>query len=104
MNQPAEMLSDQRILAKAFDQFLTVLQLADLAAGMGQDHLLETLIGFRIADDRRTAQGRSGRKAIKTLARRQRIVDQRAGRLAAEQNLVARLDKLQSRWRPVRRP
>ena len=65
---------------------------------MGEDHLFEPLIGFGIADDR--GEGRdagAGREEIEPLAGRQSVVDQRAGRLAAEQDLVARLDELELR-------
>ena len=80
------------------DQVEAVFQFRDIAARMGEDHFLELLIGFRIADQAgKGCNPGAGRKHIKTFPRCERIEDERACGLLAHQHLVARLDRLQMR-------
>ena len=89
-------LADQRILGKLGNQFLPVDQLGIVAAGMGEDDLLELLIGVGIAQqagERRDAG--AGRDHEQALRRRQSVEHQRARRLLAHQDRIAGLDFLQ---------
>ena len=92
------MFADQRIVGEGGDQLLSVFQFADFAAGVGEDHLFETVIRIGVADDR--GEGRdagAGGEEVEALARREGVVDEGARGLAAKQHGVARLDRLQLR-------
>jgi len=51
--QAADVFAHQGIVLQRCDQVLAVFQFAHFAAGVGEDDLLEALVGFGVADDRR---------------------------------------------------
>lgn len=86
------------------DELNAVAQFGRLAGGMGQDDLVELLVGLRLpdeADERRDACSR--REHVEPLTGNQRVVDQCAGRLPPHQDRVAGPDLLEPRGQgPVR--
>jgi hypothetical protein len=91
-------LADQLVGFDGLDQFIAIGQLGAFAAGMGEDDLIEFLIGLRIADQ--AGEGGNpgaGGDHVEALARLERVEDERAGRLLAQEELVARLDVLEAR-------
>ena len=88
----------QRVLRPFAVQFLAEGEVAHAADRMDDHHLLVKFIDVGVA--RQAEEGRearAGRQHEQPLARQQRVGHQRAGRLAAEIDLVARLDQLQLR-------
>ena len=56
---------------------------------VGEDHHLEALVRLRIADDAHEGrQARAGAEQVQPLARQQVVEDQRAGRLAADEDRI----------------
>ncbi len=86
------------MIQRLFHDFLGIIEFRGFTAGMGDDDFVEFLIRLRIAHDTgKRRKARAGGETIKPLARHQCIMHQRTGRLLAEQNLVARLNRLQAR-------
>ena len=85
-------------LRRLVDEVLAIGELGDLAAAMDEHDGLVTLVDIRVLDqagERREAG--AGREQQQALAREQVAGDQRAGRLAADQDDVAFPDVLQAR-------
>jgi hypothetical protein len=90
----ADDLVQELVVVDLVDEVETVFQLGDVAAGMGEDDLVELFVGLGVADE--AGEGRdagAGREHVEPLAGRQRVEHQRAGRLLAHQHRVARLDQ-----------
>ena len=70
-------------------------QFGDLTHAVHHDDLLEALIGFGVADDaQERRQAGAAAQQIQVLAGQQVVDQQRAGGLAANDDLVAELDVL----------
>ena len=89
---------EQFVVAQLGDQLLAIGEFGDLAAAMHEHDGLEPLIDVGVLDQaRERRQARAGREQQQALARQQIVGDQRAGRLAADQDGVAFADLLQLR-------
>jgi hypothetical protein len=98
MELQQRLILHQRIARELAFEFVAEREVADLPHAMDELDLAEALIDVGIA--REAEEGReagAGRQQEESLARKQRVGDERARRLAAEINGVARLDLLEPR-------
>ena len=95
--QPARyQFADKRVVGNRSCQRLCIGKVDNLPASLNQDELVEFFIAFRVADDRGEGRdARAGGKHPQVSSRKQRIQNQRAGRLAPHPYRVARPDFLE---------
>ncbi len=88
---------EELVLREAGDELFAVGELGDLPAAVHEHDLLEAVVDVRILDQaRERRKARSGRQQQQAGAGQQIVGDQRAGRLAADQNGIAFADLLQA--------
>src|SRR6516162_1432296 len=99
----AQQWPKQFIVAQLRDKLLAIGELGDLAAAMHKHNGIEALVDIRVLDQAREwRKPGAGREQQQPLAGKQIVGDQRAGRLAPDQDDVAFPDLLQvRRQRPV---
>ncbi len=100
----AHEFADQIVVRQFFRDHLAIGELSDAAAAVQQHHLFKALIGFRVLDHAQERRKPSaGADQVEIAAVFQIVDDKRAGRLAADDDLVALLEMLETRGqRPVR--
>ena len=100
----ARQLAEELIPQQRLHNQLAIGQLGNLTAAMHQHDILVALIHIRVLDDAdKRRQPGAGAQQIQRLARPQIVLNQRARRLAAHQNVIARRQLLQMRGqRPIR--
>jgi hypothetical protein len=87
-----------RIRAQPRDYRIGIAEIADRARAAHQNDLLEALVGLRILDEpEKRSHAGTGRKHEQPLARPDISQNQRAGRLRAHQDRIARLNVLEPR-------
>ncbi len=99
----AHEFADQIVVRQLLGDHLAISEFGDAAAAVQQDHLFEALIGLGILDHAQNAPARCRYRPDTDASRLEIVDDKRAGRLAADDDLVALLEVLQTRGqRPVR--
>ena len=94
----ANLLAEIVMLGQLLGDELAVRQLAADAHAVHEDHLLEAVVGVGVADDaHERREAGAGCEQEQVLRREQVGQHQRAGRLAADQHVVADLQVLQAR-------
>jgi len=79
---------EQIVVAQFCDQLLAIGELGDLAAAMDEDDAVEAIVDVGVLDQaRERRKTRAGRQQHQPLAGQQIVGDQRAGRLAADQDV-----------------
>src|SRR5262245_15684701 len=91
-------VADQLIIRELFRYHLAISELLHAAAAVQQHDLFEALIGLGILDHRKEwRQPRAGADQVEVAAGFEIVDDQRAGRLAADDDGIADLEVLQTR-------
>ena len=94
----ADHVAQKLVLGQLLGEVVVVGQLFDFAHTMHQDHFFKTLIGFRIADHaQKWRHARASGEQIEIFAGQEVVDQQGACGLAADDDLVAHLDVLQTR-------
>ena len=85
------------MLGEVFAEIVVISEIVHIANTVDQHHLLETLVGFRVLDQRQERrEARAGGEHVEILAGLEVMQKQSPGRFAADQHIFAHLDVLQA--------